>query len=224
MAEERESLREQQLYSFGRMLAGFSHEMKNHLGIIRESAGLISDYVEMNAAGLDPALSERLLKATAGIEQRVKLSADCCRALSGFAHRADTPLASFELGELAGESAVFLERFARLKQVTFVVESDGDAVLVNSPTLVHHLLYRLFFLVVDQVETNGTLRFISSPAADGALLRIVAEDAETKRTRLQVPDAADLAGALTAAAAAFEPAAVDGEILLQFATCSDAQR
>lgn len=45
------SLRQEQAESFGRLMAGLSHDMKNHLGIIRESNGLMSDIIEMS--GLD---------------------------------------------------------------------------------------------------------------------------------------------------------------------------
>ncbi len=98
--EERQ-LREQQLESWGRLLAGLSHELKNHLGIIRESGGLI--------------------------------------------------------GDILREEAAFLQRFAKMKQVELQIETEEDVVLITSPTLLHHLIYRLFLFALEQLPVGETL-------------------------------------------------------------------
>ncbi len=154
--EERQ-LREQQLESWGRLLAGLSHELKNHLGIIRESGGLICDMVEIHGKTLDPSLADRLLKAAANIEKRVAIAADLLHHLSSFAHRADSPTASVSLGDILREEAAFLQRFAKMKQVELQIETEEDVVLITSPTLLHHLIYRLFLFALEQLPVGETL-------------------------------------------------------------------
>lgn len=65
------SIRQEQVESFGRLMAGFSHDMKNHLGIIRESNGLMGDIIEMGGLGNDETSVERFKKSISAIERRV---------------------------------------------------------------------------------------------------------------------------------------------------------
>ena len=71
------SIRQEQLESFGRVMAGFSHDMKNHLGIIRESNGLMDDIIAMGGCGEDETSVERLRKSISAIERRVVLQPIC---------------------------------------------------------------------------------------------------------------------------------------------------
>ncbi len=150
-------LREQQLESWGRLMAGLSHDLKNHLGIIRESGGLISDMVEIHGKTLDPSLADRLLTATANIEKRVAIAADLLHHLSSFAHRADNPQASVLLGDILREESAFLQRFAKMKQVELQIETEEEVTLITSPTLLHHLIYRLFLVALKQLPAGETL-------------------------------------------------------------------
>ncbi len=155
-SEERK-LREQQLESYGRLMAGLSHDLKNHLGIIRESGGLIDDMMEIHGKSLPPALAERLQKMTATIEKRVKVAADMLHHLSSFAHRADSPESSVLLGDILREEAVFLQRFAKMKQVELHIEAEEEIALVTSPTLLHHLIYRVFLFALEQLQAGERL-------------------------------------------------------------------
>ncbi len=159
MAKESEEkqLREQQIESYGRLMAGLSHDLKNHLGIIRESGGLIEDMVEIHGKSIDSALTESLQKMTATIEKRVKVAAEMLHHLSSFAHRADSPESSVLLGDILREEAAFLHRFARMKQVELHIETEEEVALVTSPTLLHHLIYRIFLFALEQLQTGERL-------------------------------------------------------------------
>ncbi len=154
--EERQ-LREQQLESWGRLLAGLSHDLKNHLGIIRESGGLISDMIEIHGKTLDPSLAGRLQKITVTIEKRVATAAALLHHLSSFAHRADSPESSVLLGDILREEAAFLQRFAKMKQVELQIEAEEEVVLITSPTLLHHLIYRIFLVALEQLPAGEKL-------------------------------------------------------------------
>ncbi|MBM9519378.1 hypothetical protein JWG39_06015 [Desulforhopalus vacuolatus] len=172
MAGDEQKLCESQIESYGQLLAGFSHDMKNHLSIIRESAGLIADLVEINAAGMDPVLVERFQKTTDLIENRVVVSAGLFHHLSSFAHRLDTPISSFSLSEVVAEMAAFVERPARLRQVKLELKNNADAVLLNSPTLLQFLFYRLYMHCLDQLGQGDTLTLETSGVDGAAVLRM----------------------------------------------------
>ena len=84
-------LREMQLAFIGKLMAGLSHEFKNHLAIIKELNGLIEDLLMLEEPG-ESANSERYKKITSGINERIAQAAEMCRFLSGFSHRMDQPL------------------------------------------------------------------------------------------------------------------------------------
>lgn len=73
-------------------MVGFGHNMKNYLGIIRESNGLIGDLVTMGSFSENEVSLERLQKAIDSIERRVVIAAQSLHHLSGFAHRSNMPL------------------------------------------------------------------------------------------------------------------------------------
>jgi len=156
------SIRQKQLESFGRLMAGFSHDMKNHLGIIRESNGLMDDIIAMGGCGEDETSVERLRKSISAIERRVGIAANMFHHLSGFAHRPDTPYSSFQLNDLLTEEFVFLDRFSRLKQIDVTLEhGKGLAAIYNDPALLQHVVYRLYLLCLDKLKSGHSLIIIT---------------------------------------------------------------
>jgi signal transduction histidine kinase len=152
------ALRHEQVQTLGRLMAGFSHDMKNHLGIIRESNGLLSDFVEFSEMHGDERTMERMQKAIASVERRIVVVADVLHHLSGLAHRADVEYTTLSINELLLEEYAFLIRFARLKQISFEVHPGEDIRAVhNNPSLLQHIFYRLFELCLDQLSKDCSL-------------------------------------------------------------------
>lgn len=156
------SIRQEQIESLGRLMAGFSHDMKNHLGIIRESNGLMDDIIAMGGCGEDEPSVKRLRKSISAIERRVDISATILHHLSGLAHRSDTPHSSFQINDLVTEESIFLERFTRLKQVDFTLKlGEGLAAIYNDPALLQHVVYRVYILCLDQLSSGHSLIIIT---------------------------------------------------------------
>ncbi|MDU9049230.1 MAG: hypothetical protein Q3M30_10275 [Candidatus Electrothrix sp. Rat3] len=155
--EQEQAIRQQQMASFGCLLADFSHEMRNHLAVIQEANGLLEDILamEVTKGNSVPALLE---ETAAQIGQRVRRSADLCRCLSGMAHRSDTPRSSFQVNDLLAELVVFLERSARSGQVALQLEpGQGIAPIYNEPALVQHVLYQLYAFSLELLSNGQTL-------------------------------------------------------------------
>lgn len=156
------SIRQEQLESFGRLMAGFSHDMKNHLGIIRESNGLMDDIIAMGGCDEDETSVERLRKSISAIERRVVIAANMFHHLSGFAHRPDKPHSSFQINDLVTEESIFLERFSRLRQIDVSLElREGLAAIYNDPALLQHVIYRVYILCLDQLDSGDSLIIIT---------------------------------------------------------------
>lgn len=152
------SIRQEQVESFGRLMAGFSHDMKNHLGIIRESNGLMGDLLEMGGFDESALSVERLKKSISSIEARVIIAANMLHHLSRFAHRPDTPFSSFQINDIITEEYTFLERFSRLQQIHVTLKlGEGLSSIHNDPSLLQHVFYRMYILCLEQLSSGQNL-------------------------------------------------------------------
>ncbi|CAK8712072.1 His Kinase A (Phospho-acceptor) domain-containing protein [Candidatus Electrothrix laxa] len=168
--EQERAMRQQQMASFGRLLADFSHEMRNHLAVIQEANGLLEDILAMedSKGNSVPALLE---ETAAQIGQRVRRSADLCQHLSKMAHRSDTPLSSFSVNELLAELIVFLERSAHSRQVSLQLNpGEGIGTIYNDPALLQHILYQLYAFSLELLSNGQTLVISTAQVEGGALM------------------------------------------------------
>ncbi|MCK5515752.1 MAG: hypothetical protein KAI39_02670, partial [Desulfobulbaceae bacterium] len=92
-------LRDSQLAFLGKLLAGYTHELKNHLAIINESSGLMDDLLEMSGGG-DEKLHKRFKKIIATIGERISRANTMAMYLNRVAHRMDFPLSSCNVNDL----------------------------------------------------------------------------------------------------------------------------
>ncbi len=167
--ESMHALRVEQMNSYGRLMASFSHEQKNHLGIIREANGLVSDLLIMHGSQLDEQLKKTLEKSLVTVEERVGRMAEAFHHLSGFAHRSDTRLSSFQPEQVVKEICQFLERFARLAQVRLHQADGGEVPAVyNDAALLHHVLFRLFLQGLEVQRPGSTMHVVSSASGPDA--------------------------------------------------------
>ncbi len=165
------SIRQEQVDSFGRLMAGLAHDMKNHLGIIRESNGLMGDILAMGAFDEDEQMVARLNKSIAAIERRIVISANMMHHLSGLAHRPDNAYSSFLINDLIEEEYTFLERFSRLKQIEIEFEFGQSLPSVyNDPALFQHIFYRLYALCLEQLGSGQRLVITTEPATGGVAI------------------------------------------------------
>ena len=146
-------IRQKQVESYGRLMAGFSHDMKNHLGIIRESNGLMGDIITMSGLAEDDPLGGRLQKLVSSVDSRIVIAAGMLQDLSSMAHRSDVPCSSFNLNEFLREELTFLDRFARLKQISFSLKTENNLPTIQSdPALLQHIFYRIYMMCLEQME------------------------------------------------------------------------
>jgi signal transduction histidine kinase len=168
-------LRNRQLEMVGRLLAGFSHELKNHLAIIKESNGLISDLLSMGRVE-DPALKARLEKITETINKRTLMVAEMAKHLSGFAHRNDVPVGPFQLHDILNEELALLARSANLKSIGLSISfSDTLPAVCNNPSLVQFVFASLFLHVLPTLKAGGKIIVSSGQQNRGISFGLQAE-------------------------------------------------
>ena len=125
----------------GKVTASLSHEIKNTLAIINESAGLMGDLLGKDAPEDWPAYS-RLTNLLASIEEQVQRSADIVKRLNQFAHSMDKSLADLDLNETVRQTAILAQRFATLRRVNLETDLESKPLLLVSDPF--RLLYVIF--------------------------------------------------------------------------------
>ena len=158
MKSQKENLlREMQLAFIGKMMAGISHEFKNHLAIIKELNGLIEDLLLLEESG-PPADSDRYRKITSGINERIGQAAEMCRFLSGFSHRMDQPLSSISIAEILHEKVYLLRRFSQQKQVELIASFEEDMPqLFNNPAMLQFAVFCILWPAFELLEPDSRI-------------------------------------------------------------------
>ncbi len=115
---------------FGRITAGFTHEIKNVLAIVKESSGLMEDLLAMSRDVPFPH-RDRFLRALTTIKDQVRRGVDLSTRLNSFAHSPDVPVASVDMHAVIDRMAVLSGRFAGMKRVELKVQASPEPVILT---------------------------------------------------------------------------------------------
>ncbi|UCD66027.1 MAG: HAMP domain-containing histidine kinase [Deltaproteobacteria bacterium] len=174
-----DSLRELQLAFIGKVMAGLSHEFKNHLAIIRELSGLIGDLLMLEEQE-QPMNIERYKKNIAGIDERITQAAEMCRFLSSFSHRMDQALSSFNVNDVLQELIYLLHRFAHQKQVKLAPSfAEGQPTIFNNPSLLQFAIFCNIWPLLESLEPEGAI-LIATTQQDNAVEIVVKSEGAMK--------------------------------------------
>ncbi len=117
----------------GKITAGATHEMNNVLAIIKESSGLMEDFISMAKPEQLPQ-RERMLNVLAKISAQIERGVDLSKRLNSFAHGVRDRSASHELNKSVTDIVALNQRFARSKKATLTaLPSDRHIYVAMSP-------------------------------------------------------------------------------------------
>ncbi|MFP4668493.1 MAG: hypothetical protein ACLFMN_06820 [Desulfobacterales bacterium] len=132
---------EKTLAFFGKMTANLTHEFKNILAIIQESAGLMEDIMAISPLAQEK-YQERFNKSMATIKKQLQRGMELAARFNRFAHAPDHTNAEMDLGETIDHFCTLTERFARLKYITLEPASaDHQINLTTNPVLLYMTLF-----------------------------------------------------------------------------------
>lgn len=162
----------QEVTFFGKITAGFTHEVKNILAIIRESAGLMEDLLSLEQYQALPHRDKFLQRLTT-IQNQVRRGVELTTRLNRFAHSADEPLMRIDLNELTAQLALLSERFARLKNTSLKVSPGQPApILVTSPMRLQMALFLSLQCCWNQMPGGGEVQLRLADEGDRAAIEI----------------------------------------------------
>jgi signal transduction histidine kinase len=128
------------LMFFGRVNASISHELKNIMAIISETAGLLSDLAEMASTGTP--VEPGMLKTSAdSIMEEIQRGFTTIRQMNRFSHSIDAPIVSVDLMELL-DLVCHLSEYLAFSGKTRLVPWNGEPPLAQtSPFILQTLVY-----------------------------------------------------------------------------------
>ncbi len=141
----------------GRITAGVTHELKNVLAIIKESAGLMQDLLALSGDAQFP-LREKFSKVLSNIGDQVVRGVDLASRLNTFSHLPDETSSGLDLNEVAVQVVFLSQRFARLKGISLNVQPhERSVIIVTDPLKIQMLLFQCVELLVNIVGAGATI-------------------------------------------------------------------
>ncbi|PMP71927.1 MAG: hypothetical protein C0186_02445, partial [Thermodesulfovibrio aggregans] len=153
-------------------ISDFTHEINNHLALIKESAGLISDICK-GKKSIDKKEMPYVIESLQAIENQIHKSVSFINYLNRFAHRMDNLQASFNLNSVIEELCELLKRYSNSKKISiqYTVASDLPDIN-NSPFIVQ---FAIFYAIDSFLKRSkpDTVVSIKARAEDNSLKIIV---------------------------------------------------
>lgn len=170
--KQERDLRFLQLRFIGKILAGFTHEIKNYLAIVKESAGLIGDMIQL---GKNPqSNSDQYIEITGSIEEQIDKANNLIRYLNRFSHRMDTELSTFNVNETLEELIVLFTRFANQRKIALEKDFQKDIPSINNnPSIFQLLVFHFLEEQLTRFDKNSVLIFKTETSLGSIALRII---------------------------------------------------
>jgi signal transduction histidine kinase len=155
---------------FGAMTASITHEIKNILSVVNETAGLLTDLSALARQGRP--LDLQRVDALAGkVLVQVERANQVVRRLNRFSHSIDTPLGEIELGDLLVFVKAMSDRLAAMQGLTLAVDTDKEPVkITSSPFLLQNLLWLCLETAMKAAGKAATVTLSASSDSNTATL------------------------------------------------------
>ncbi|GAB6182460.1 hypothetical protein [Thermodesulfovibrio hydrogeniphilus] len=125
----------------GKIIADFTHEINNHLALIKESAGLIADVCK-GKKSIDKKEMPYIIESIEAIENQIHKSVNFINYFNRFAHRMDNLKSSFNLNSAIEEISELMKRYLNRKKVFFKYELPSNLPdIESSPFILHFLIF-----------------------------------------------------------------------------------
>lgn len=151
---------EKTLAFFGRMTANLTHEFKNILAIIQESAGLMEDIMAI-APLSNEKYQERFNNSMVTIKNQLQRGMQLATRFNRFAHAPDHTKAEMNLSETIDHFCTLTERFARLKHISLKPGTERAEIrLTTNPILLYMGLFYGLDACLAVLPANSEIRIL----------------------------------------------------------------
>jgi C4-dicarboxylate-specific signal transduction histidine kinase len=169
---------------FGQITAAATHEMKNVLAIIKETAGLMEDLAALSDE-MPPPLREKCQNTLSVIQNQIQRGVDISDHLNRFAHSTDVQTASVDLNTAVSQIASLAQRFARLKKVELEAEPSRATMTVQvRPVLLLMTLFSCIQCCLNALSPGSRIRIVSEASDAGFEISFVCKGKDSSPEEL----------------------------------------
>lgn len=151
------------LMFFGKVNASISHELKNILAIISETAGLMTDLLALSAKGKNVA-SETLLSCGQDIVEEIQRGFSTIKQMNVFSHSVDEMVREIDLHEVLDLVIGIAGFLSYTGKVSLENASDDKYTVVTSPFRLQHVIYEMLITIFRSIGPRGEIRIKAEPA------------------------------------------------------------
>ena len=172
MAQQEDAACREGLRFFGILSASISHEIKNALAVISESAGLMDDLLVASDRGI-PVDETRLKKSADRIRSQVERSDAIVKNMNALAHSTDKTFVQTDVGQVITLTAALVRRMLDMRGVTVKVEMPTETLsLKTAPFYLKNLTWLFLDSAAECVEKSRVLCISIKKSETGAEIRI----------------------------------------------------
>ena len=155
----------------GKMNAHISHELRNIMATISETAGLMGDLIEIGAerGNLDP---DRLTELCSRITALVDRGNDTIRNMNGLAHSMDEPVRDSDMNTEARLMAKISQYAPHSREVDLNLAAPEGVPLRTASLQVQHLLAELLAAAFATLQNDQRLPMRVAPLEGGATVTL----------------------------------------------------
>lgn len=162
---------------FGKVNASISHELKNILAIISETAGFLNDLTELAKQGKELKLS-LLENCSNSIAEEIQRGFATIKQMNRFSHSVDVPVMDVDLSDILG-LMVGLSGFLSFAGNVRIEDKDQKIETITTcPFLLQNLLYRILCFAYECAGPEGEIRLRLSPKKDKGILLTLLSSAQ----------------------------------------------
>ncbi len=156
-----DDLSESGLRFFGKMTASISHEIKNVLSIINESAGIVEDYTFLEKKGT-PLDSEKISRVAQSIMRQISRADIIVKKMNRFAHSIDQSSAIVDLTEIISLVVELADRFAVNRGISIETKYPENIISVTTnPFILENLVWYCLDYAMDATGEDKTVTIVT---------------------------------------------------------------
>lgn len=174
LEDKLEKLRLCQLQFIGKILSLFTHQLNNHLAIIKDSVGFLDDLIRLKGQLKDDI--DEITKTMAEVEEEINRATILSKKLNSFGHRMDSSFSSFSINDILEELLILVSRITIQKRLTFMKDFSPDVpIIYNDPGKVHFLLYCFLDRLLKKMEPGARMKVITKVSGKGCAVDFIIE-------------------------------------------------
>jgi hypothetical protein len=145
---QQDKLKDIQFNFISEILRGLSHDLKNDIAVIKESAGFIEDIITFRKNDL-ASFADKQLDTINVIYDSVKQIDTKLKALNKFARGLPSDFSEFDLFNCIEEFLAIISKFLRRHKIKILFTNHEQILIYNNPLCIQYVINKIILCFID---------------------------------------------------------------------------